>query len=245
MNYKSLDPDKIVATVELLQNRINERFPGFGIGKVCAQLLEISKLSKKRSLWIGKPILGLRAGIVFLLFVIIAVLCKTLLSLQIPVQQFNFPDFIQILEAGINDIVFVGIAVFFFMTLETRLKRRRALKAIHELRALAHIIDMHQLTKDPERVIASGGGTASSPQRKMSPFELSRYLDYCGEMLSIIGKIAALYVQNFDDSVVLVSVDEVEDLTTGLSRKIWQKIMILHSLTQSQANELKEKTEEL
>ena len=28
----------------------------------------------------------------------------------------------------------------------------RALKAIHELRSIAHIIDMHQLTKDPERI---------------------------------------------------------------------------------------------
>jgi len=47
-------------------------------------------------------------------------------------------------------------------------------------------------------------------------------------MLSLTGKLAALYVQNFDDSVVLSSVDEIESLTTGLSGKIWQKLMILH-----------------
>ena len=48
-------------------------------------------------------------------------------------------------------------------------------------------------------------------------------------MLSLIGKLAALYVQKFDDPVALAAVNEVEDLTTSLSRKIWQKIMIINS----------------
>ena len=54
------------------------------------------------------------------------------------------------------------------------------------------------------------------------------YLDYCSEMLSLIGKLAAQYVQKFDDPVVLAAVNEVEAPTTGLSGKIWQKIMILN-----------------
>jgi len=40
----------------------------------------------------------------------------------------------------------------------------------------------------------------------------------------------ALYVQKFDDGVALSAVNEIEDLTTGLSRKIWQKIMILNAM---------------
>jgi hypothetical protein len=48
-------------------------------------------------------------------------------------------------------------------------------------------------------------------------------------MLSLIGKIAALYIQHFNDPVVISTVNEIEELTTGLSRKIWQKIMILQS----------------
>jgi hypothetical protein len=34
-------------------------------------------------------------------------------------------------------------------------------------------------------------------------------------------------VQRFDDPVTLSAVNDVENLTAGLSRKIWQKIMIL------------------
>jgi len=63
--------------------------------------------------------------------------------------------------------------------------------------------------------------------RHMTPGELTRYLDYCSEMLAIISKIAALYVQNFHDPETISVVNEVEDLTNGLSRKVWQKIMIL------------------
>ena len=127
-----------------------------------------------------------------------------------------------------NEIILIGAAIYFLLGLETRRKRARALAAIHVLRAMAHIIDMHQLTKDPERL--SGGGlpdTPSSPERKMTPFELTRYLDYCSEMLAIISKIAALYVQNAGDPVTLAAVNEVQDLTGNLSQKIWQKIMIL------------------
>jgi len=77
--------------------------------------------------------------------------------------------------------------------------------------------------------LRGGPSTQSSPKRTMTTFEMSRYLDYCSEMLSLIGKVAALYVQGFPDAVALSAVDDIEDLTTSLSRKIWQKIMILES----------------
>ena len=48
-------------------------------------------------------------------------------------------------------------------------------------------------------------------------------------MLSLVGKLAALYVEKFDDGVALAAVDSIEDLTTGLSRKIWQKITLVET----------------
>ena len=80
--------------------------------------------------------------------------------------------------------------------------------------------------------------TASSPQHRLSPFELSRYLDYCSEALSLISKIAALYVQSFQDPVVLDAVDDMEDLTTGISRKVWQKITLIDQMKRNQAGEV-------
>jgi hypothetical protein len=123
--------------------------------------------------------------------------------------------------------VLTGSALFFLITLETRIKRRRSLRALHAFRSIAHVIDMHQLTKDPSVVLAQGPATASSPQRGMNKFELSRYLDYCSEMLSLTSKLAALYAQNLPDPVIIETVKDIEALTTNLSSKIWQKITIL------------------
>ena len=139
-------------------------------------------------------------------------------------------DVVTLMEAGINDVVLIGAAIFFLLSFETRYKRQRALKAIHELRSIAHVIDMHQLTKDPHRIMnAQYAHTGLSPKLEMNEFLLRRYLDYCSEMLSLVGKIAAVYVQEFDDGVAMASASELEALTTGLSGKIWQKIAILHS----------------
>lgn len=63
----------------------------------------------------------------------------------------------------------------------------------------------------------------------MTRFELNRYLDYCSEMLALTGKVAALYVQRFEDPQAVAAVNDIETLTSGLSRKIWQKIMMLNA----------------
>ena len=81
-------------------------------------------------------------------------------------------------------------------------------------------------TKDPER-LSSAPADVGGRGRRTSGRDLGRYLDFCSELLSLTSKIAALLVQGFDDGVVLAGVNEVEELTTGLSGKIWQKITIL------------------
>lgn len=229
MAYQHLQSEKIVGTVQTLHRRIAERFPQAGLAAVCEKLEEIACQAQRRSDEIARPILWVRliSGVV-----IVAVLTTfgwTISQARLPDQPLRFDEVITVIEAGINDVVLIGATVFFFVTLETRIKRSRALKAIHELRSIAHIVDMHQLTKDPERVLRDGPDTKSSPRRTMSRFELSRYLDYCSEMMALIGKVAALYVQEFSDEVAVSAVNEVENLTTGMARKIWQKLMVLQT----------------
>ena len=218
MSYLALDAAEIVRTIERLESRIGERFPGSGLGKVCGQLLETSQQARERAVWIARPILALRIATAVLAVVIIAGLVLMVTRLRPPAGGVELGQFIQVLEAGINDVVLVGAAIFFLVTIESRIKRQRALRALRELRSIAHIIDMHQLTKDPERT--------QPARREMSGADLARYLDYCSEMLSLTGKVAALYVQNFEDSVALQAVNEIEALTTGLANKIWQKLTI-------------------
>jgi hypothetical protein len=85
---------------------------------------------------------------------------------------------------------------------------------------------MPQLTKDPMRDGAALPDTAHSPKRDLSGPMLERYLDYCGDMVSLVAKLAALIAQSCRDGAVSDAAGDVEALTAGLSRKIWRKIVL-------------------
>jgi hypothetical protein len=232
--YRQLDSQRIIETIVGLQKRIRERFPGSNLGRVVADLQQVAQETVARTEWIQKPHLPLRIGAGALTVGIVVLFASMLLKYR-ELRLTEFSTFIQALDAGISSVVYIGVAILFLLSWEKRIKRARALRALHELRAMAHIVDMHQLTKDPERAFRSGAetDTESSPKHILTPFELSRYLDYCTEALALISKIAALYVQGFQDSVVLDAVDDMEDLTTGISRKIWQKITLIDLMQKS------------
>jgi hypothetical protein len=225
--YVSLDPDKIIKSSAGLLGRIEDTFLASGLKKVCLELLEIAVNSRKTAYQITKPHIPLRIAISIVIISFIAGSIWLWMDSHLEFKKTAFTEFIQTFEAFLNIIVFCGIALLTLITTGTRIKRRYALKAFHQLRALAHVIDMHQLTKDPQIILIDPKVTQSTPTDTMTSYELLRYLDFCCDMLSLIAKMAALYIQNFDDPVVLSSVNDVESLTTGLSTKIWQKIQII------------------
>ena len=73
----------------------------------------------------------------------------------------------------------------------------------------------------------SGLATSSSADDDLDRDQMERYLTYCSELLSLIGKTAALCAEESRDAVVLDTVSTIEELTLGMSRKIWQKISVL------------------
>ena len=229
--YRSLDPQRVIETISALEKRITERFPGAGLGGVCTELNAIAQHNSQRAEAIGRRNHLLRAFVFLVLAggVWLLVRIATLISISTSTTADNVYSVLQGIEAAMNIIVLMGAALFFLVTIEDRLKRRRALTALHELRSIVHVIDMHQLTKDPSAVVSVAGKTPSSPARTLSPFEVTRYLDYCSEMLSLTSKVAVLYAQAFPDPVVTDAVSDIERITVGLSQKIWQKIMILRA----------------
>ena len=226
--YRALSPKEIIATAELLRRRIEERFPGSGLGRVSGELTEVCREAERMSEWLARPNHWLRAGIGVGALLVLAGIAGVVRRLHLRTEVPGVAEFLQGLEAGINNLVFLSVGAWFLAGLEARWKRRRAQSSLHTLRSMAHIVDMHQLTKDPERVTGSDRyDTESSPRHVMTPFELVRYLDYCTEMLALISKAAALHVQHFDDAETRSTVEDIEDLTLGLSQQVWQKIMIL------------------
>jgi hypothetical protein len=225
--YRQLDELRIVATLTRLRDRIAERFPDSGLAKVAGELLTLSNETTAFVAYVRRPHWPIRIGVALAMAAMVVVLVTVAATVRLSTAFDGLPEFVQALNATIGNLVFLGATVFFLITLENRLKRRKALTTLHELRSVAHVIDMHQLTKDPERLGSPEPNTASSPVRTLAAPALGRYLDYCSELLSLVSKIAALHVQHFNDPVTLTTVNEIETLTTGLSGKIWQKITLL------------------
>ncbi len=227
MPYRSLNLEKTRGTLWKLVQRIEERFPESGLAQVARELHEISLEAESKVAWISTPNYYLRTGAGLLIVAILAVLALSFYTVDWRIGTFPMTEFIQVVEAGFNDLVLIGAAIFFLVSIETRVKRARVLASLNELRAIAHVIDMHQLTKDPTELTTPGRRASSVPRHNLTPFELNRYLDYCSELLSLVSKIASIYAQNFPDGTVVSAINELEALTTGLSRKVWQKIVIL------------------
>ena len=228
-SMRQLDPARIIETIRALCVRIDERFPGRGLSNVARQQLAVAENTMAHMEWVRRPILWVRVVVAAVILLLVTLLAGMAVRVNLSTERIALPDLLQTVEAAVNDLILLGAAILFLVTVEGRIKRGKALGALRELRALAHIVDMHQLTKDPDRVVERRDSrTPSSPQATMTQPELARYLDYCSEMLALNSKVAALYAQNLDDPVVLAAVDEVEALTSGLSAKIWQKLVILN-----------------
>lgn len=229
MSYSKLDSAPIRATIDQLRHRIGERFPESGLSRLAMELASVAEQNEAVIVQLRKPIWWIRA--------IAAVALAALLALAISIafsfaqradtRTASLAEMLQAVDAAINEVIFLSLAVFFLTSLETRFKRRNALRMLHRFRSLGHIVDMHQLTKDPEHVLHPVTQTASSPVRTLSRADLTRYLEYCSELLSLVSKLAALHAQDLQDAVVLEAVNDVESLTSDLSRKVWQKITIL------------------
>ncbi|HSJ08832.1 MAG TPA: hypothetical protein VK928_02935 [Longimicrobiales bacterium] len=226
--YSELSLDHILGTLATLQHRIEERFPGSGLGRVAAELHRVAAETRPVLERAARPHWPLRIAVIIVALGI-AVLAGALFwflgSLSADVDGIG--DMLQAIESAAQDLIFLALALWFLFSLESRLKRRTALRELHRLRSIVHIVDMHQLTKDPEHLLSPGQRTASSPTHRFTRFELSRYLDYCTELMSLASKLAALHVQHVNDPVVLDAVNDVETLAANLSNKIWQKIVVL------------------
>lgn len=227
MPYSKLDDAKLMRTLDTLQARIDERFPTRGIAKVCTELRKIAATKAERAERLARPNYRLRLFVGLILLVAGGALIWAMGQINTNDLQETGIGTLEGVDALFNITVLAAASIWFLLNLDNRMTQQRILVELHELRSIAHVIDMHQLTKDPTRLAEPDLATKSSPGHDLSGFELGRYLDYCAEMLSLTSKLAALYLRTSSDAVVIQAVNEIEELSTNLTSKIWQKIMIL------------------
>ncbi|MER8375152.1 hypothetical protein [Mesorhizobium sp. M1409] len=229
MRYRTLDPKLIVGTAERLEERIADRFPDAGLRGVAAELVSLSRDLAKAAKVLEAPIWWLRGliGAAFVAGVLVFLFVGTILPIDRISGTHDALQSVQGIEASINTVILAVLGLLALIRTEERIKRKRVFRQLHGLRSLIHVIDMHQLTKDPAALSADFRPTVHSPARITNAADLARYLDYCSEMLSITGKIAALFAQSVNDDIVIDGVNDIENLASNLSRKIWQKITLI------------------
>ena len=123
------------ATIAQLSNRVKERFPDGNLIQACDELLRLSRDTKLRAEWIGSPIISLRIVATILISLIAVALVSAFSQLNLSSGRLDVVVFVYFLNAGMNNIVISAAVVFFLITIEARVKRRRSLLAIHELRS--------------------------------------------------------------------------------------------------------------
>lgn len=227
MPYRSLNPDLIVQTTARLAERMEARFGGRGLTSVAKELTKFAQEEVGLAKRISRPRIVVRS--LTYLFIASGLLVISYIAWTVKIDFRAAPSFdmFEGVEALINLLILLSAGVWFLLNLETRMKRHDVLVRINQLRSIAHVIDMHQLSKDPMSDLHAGAKSESLPESDLHGYELVRYLDYCADLLALTGKLASIYLEYIEDPVVIASVNEFENLTGELSRKIWQKVTVL------------------
>jgi hypothetical protein len=208
---RHLDPHKLISTSAALTSWIDRDFNHAHLALVAANVHRLTQEAVVTAQRIRQPIWLLRIGIWGLILAFIAGAIHQLVTHRLD-------EILHFLDETKGAALYLGAFLLAFITLEVRLKRRRALKAISELRAVAHIVDMHQLAKDQ---------TIEEFRERTTPEQMESYLHACIALLALLSKIGQLYVENFPDAGATQSVNDFEMIATGLSNKIWMKILNL------------------
>ena len=153
--HEPLEAPAVRQTVEELYGRIEARFPKRGLLGVCGDLILLVEEVQSSAGQGQRQIRWVRwASRVVMAFVVVVTVLALLLALHDAFFDERVRDSIDVLglaETAISDLVYAAIAIFFLWSFPERLQRSRLLSLLHQLRSTAHVIDMHQLTKDPEQ----------------------------------------------------------------------------------------------
>jgi hypothetical protein len=108
--YRRLESAEITRTALALSDRISARFPGSGLSRVAKELVGVCQDAAQTAAWLARPRKLLRAGVAIGLLVIFVALLGTVLGVRVRMAFTTFSEFVQGLQAGIQNLVFLGIA---------------------------------------------------------------------------------------------------------------------------------------
>ena len=213
-----LDPAKIVETAENLARGVGERLPGSTLAGLAIELAGIARKTDERARQARRPIYAIRVA--SLLAISASILGLWYLAGHIHTRwEFGtITELFEATDAGFNLMVLLAGALWFLITIEARLKRKKALDFLEELREFIHVIDVTQLYYTPDLYKTDPASSRSSLSLDYT------YLLFCTQMLAVISNLAPLYTRGAAGDSILRAVSEVEMLANDISTKLLSKV---------------------
>lgn len=91
-----------------------------------------------------------------------------------------------------------------------------------------HVINAYQHTKDPVATAENQSPGNPKEKPKYSPTQVSDYLAYCSDLLTVVASMAGIYFQNVSETRVMQMCFQVQNLCALLSVKFWTKSGIIY-----------------
>src|SRR5262249_47756302 len=82
--YRALDADKIVATIDLLKQRIEQRFPGAGLSAVAGDLLDLARNTEAEAIALARPNRVIQVVVGFVIAMFVSLIVFALLNIPAP-----------------------------------------------------------------------------------------------------------------------------------------------------------------
>lgn len=118
-----LDPARVVAAIERLARRIEERCADANLIRSCSELLRLAQDTREWSVRTGRPMVGLRIAVVITITLIGAFLVLLLSQVRGATEPWDVVRFPGLSHAAmINLILLAGICLL-LVTVETRARR--------------------------------------------------------------------------------------------------------------------------
>jgi hypothetical protein len=222
-----LDPARIIETAENLADRVGERLPGSSLARLAVELARIARDTDLRARQARRPIFGIRLASVLAIGGSVLALSYLVYHVHARWEFGTITELFEAADAGFNLLVLLAGALWFFITLEARHKRKQALHLLGELRELIHVIDVTQLFYTPELYKPD---PADSPTPSLFDYN---YLLFCTQMLAVINNLAPLYTRGAAGDSILRAASEVELLANATTTKLMSKAETVRLLSNS------------
>ena len=212
-----LDPAKIIQAAENLARSVDDKFPGSDLASLTAALAGIARATDERVREALRPIYAIRAASFLATGISLLALWYLVRHIRTRFEFGTITEVFESTDAGFNLLILLAGALWFLITFEGRVKRKKALEFIGELREFIHVIDTTQLYYTPDLYKPDRAGSPSTSDLDHT------YLLLCGQMVAVISNLASIYARGAPGDSVLRAASDVEMLANAIGVKLLSK----------------------